>query len=80
MKKTWENIEISKKVTILVAVLILFTALTGFGYHKLVGMVRDLAVDQATTIMMQDYRDELKNLVDAIAPALASTKFFNSSR
>ena len=73
MKRTWENLGISKKITFLVAVLIVFTLLTGAGYHLLVGKVRDMAVDQTKTIMMQDYRDELKNLVDAMAPVMAAS-------
>lgn len=73
MTNTWGNLGISKKITFLVAVVFLFTVLTGAGYHYLVGMVRDLAVKQTTTIMMQDYRDELKNLVDAMAPVMASS-------
>jgi len=72
IKKTWENLLFSKKITTLVAVLILFSLLTGSGYHLLVGKVRDMAINQTTAIMMQDYRDELKNLVDAMAPALAA--------
>jgi len=72
-KKAWQNLGISKKISFLVAVLVFFTLLTGAGYHVLVGMVRDMAVKQTTAIMMQDYRDELKNLVDAMAPVLASS-------
>ena len=73
VKKSWGNLGISKKIYTLVAVLVLFTLLTGASYHLLVGMVRDSAVDQTTAIMMQDYRDQLKNLVDAMAPTLAAS-------
>ena len=72
VKKFWGNLALSRKVTFLVAILILFTLATGASYHLLVGKVRDMAVDQTTTIMMQDYHDKLKNLVDAMAPALAA--------
>jgi len=72
IRKPWENLLLHKKITVLVAVLVLFTLLTGAGYHSLVGQVRDMAVEQTTDIMMQDYRDELKNLVDAMAPTLAA--------
>jgi len=68
VKQSWENLGISKKIFTLVAVLVLFTLLTGAGYHYLVGRVRDMAVEQTTAIMMQDYRGELKNLVDSLAP------------
>jgi methyl-accepting chemotaxis protein len=73
IKKSWGSLGLSKKIFTLVAVLVLFTLLTGAGYHLLVGMVRDNAVAQTTSIMMQDYRDELKNLVDAMAPTLAAS-------
>lgn len=72
IKKTWGNLVLSRKITLLVAVLVLFTLLTGAGYHLLVGQVRDMAVERTKTIMMQDYRNELKNLVDAMAPTLAA--------
>ena len=74
IRKPWENLLLHKKITVLVAVLVLFTLLTGAGYHSLVGQVRDMAVEQTTDIMMQDYRDELKNLVDAMAPTLAAAR------
>jgi methyl-accepting chemotaxis protein len=73
VKQSWENLGISKKISTLVAVLMLFTLLTAASYHLLVGKVRDMAVEQTTAIMMQDYRDQLKNLVDAMAPVLASS-------
>lgn len=73
IRKFWGNLVLYKKITVLVAVLVLFAGLTGAGYHHLVGMVRDMAVEQTTAIMMQDYRDELKNLVDAMAPTLAAS-------
>jgi len=73
IKQSWGNLGISKKIYTLVAVLVFFTLLTGASYHLLVGMVRDSAVEQTTAIMMQDYRDQLKNLVDAMAPTLAAS-------
>jgi len=73
IKGSWENLGISKKIFTLVAVLVLFTLLTGCAYHYLVGRVRDMAVAQTTAIMMQDYRDELKNLVNSMAPTLAES-------
>jgi len=72
IRKNWENLHFSKKIGTLVGVLVFFTILTGYGYHLLVGKVRDMAIEQTTDIMMQDYRDELKNLVDAMAPSLAA--------
>lgn len=63
---------IRAKIVALVAVLVLFTALTAVAYHALVGRVRDMATRQTTAMLLQDYRNELKDLVDAMAPALAA--------
>jgi methyl-accepting chemotaxis protein len=63
---------ISMKIVALVAVLVLFTALTGAGYHLLVERVRDMATRQTSEMLLQDYRNELKDLVDAMAPTLAA--------
>jgi len=63
---------ISKKIAALVAVLVVFTTLTAAGYHLLVGRVRDMATLQTTEMLLQDYRNELKDLVDAMAPTLAA--------
>jgi methyl-accepting chemotaxis protein len=63
---------IGRKIAALVAVLVLFTALTAAAYHVLVGRVRDTAIRETTDMLLQDYRTELKDLVDAMAPALAA--------
>ena len=63
---------IGKKIVALVAVLVLFAALTATGYHLLVGRVRDMATQQTSEMLLQDYRNELKDLVDAMAPTLAA--------
>ncbi len=63
---------ISKKIVALVAVLVLFTALTAVGYHLLVFRVRDMATRHTTEMMLQDYRNELKDLVDGMAATLAA--------
>jgi len=63
---------ISKKIVALVTVLVLFTALTAAGYHLLVVRVRDMATRHTTEMMLQDYRNELKDLVDAMAATLAA--------
>ncbi len=72
LRSPWENLSIRNKIFILVGTLLLFTLATGIGYHLLVGRVRDLAVDQTTAIMHQDYRNELKNLVDSTALSLGA--------
>ncbi len=63
---------ITKKIVALVAVLALFTAATAVAYHRLVARVRDMATAQTTDMLRQDYRNELKDLVDAMAPTLAA--------
>lgn len=63
---------ISKKILALVAILVLFTFATAAGYHSLVGSVRDMATGYATEMMRQDYRNELKDLVDGMASALGA--------
>jgi methyl-accepting chemotaxis protein len=63
---------ITKKIVALVAVLVVFTGLTAAGYHVLVGRVRDMATRQTSEMLLEDYRNELKDLVDSIAPALAA--------
>jgi methyl-accepting chemotaxis protein len=62
----------TRKIVALVAVLVVFTALTAAGYHVLVGRVRDMATRQTSEMLLQDYRNELKDLVDSVAPALAA--------
>lgn len=63
---------ISKKIVALVAVLMLFTAITAYGYHRLVSRVREMATERTSEMLLQDYRNDLKNLVDAMAPTLAA--------
>jgi methyl-accepting chemotaxis protein len=63
---------IGKKIVALVMVLVLFAALTAAAYHVLVGRVRDMATRQTSDMLLQDYRNELKDLVDAMAPTLAA--------
>ncbi len=63
---------ITTKILALVAVLVLFTGATATGYHVLVGQVRDMATRQTTEMMLQDYRNELKDLVDAMASTLGA--------
>jgi signal transduction histidine kinase len=63
---------ITTKILALVAVLVLFTGVTATGYHVLVGQVRDMATRQTTEMMLQHYRNELKDLVDAMASTLGA--------
>ena len=63
---------ITRKILALVAVLVAFTALTAAGYHRLVARVRDMAIARTSEMLLQDYRNELKDLVDGMAPTLAA--------
>jgi signal transduction histidine kinase len=63
---------ISKKVLALVFAFVLFNVATAGGYHLVVQKVRDLALQNSSELMMQDYKSELKDVVDAQALSLAS--------
>jgi signal transduction histidine kinase len=63
----WKNLKFSLKTIVLVAVLIAFTILTAFGYHKLTGDIRDMGIDHAKKIMLDGYKNELKDIVDVMA-------------
>jgi signal transduction histidine kinase len=63
---------IGTRILTLVAVMAFFAAGTAASYHALVFRVRDMATQRTTELMLQDYRNELKDLVDAMASALAS--------
>lgn len=63
---------IAKKIVALVGVLVLFTAFMASRYHLLVGTVRDMGAQYASEMMRQDYRNQLKDLVDAMASTLAA--------
>jgi methyl-accepting chemotaxis protein len=63
---------IGKKIGALVVVLVLFATATTAAYHVLVGRVRDLGAQRTSEMLLQDYRNELKDLVDAMAPTLAA--------
>lgn len=63
---------IGKRIVALVLVQVIFAALTAVGYHALVVRVRDMATRQASDLMREDYRNELKHLVDGMASTLAA--------
>ena len=63
---------IARRIVALVAVLVLFAAATAAGYHQLVGRVRDLATGRTSEMLLEDYRNELRDLVDAMAATLAA--------
>ena len=63
---------ITKKIGTLVIAFLLFDLATAFGYWMVVNRVRDLALENSTNLMMQDYRNELKDVVDAMALSLSS--------
>ena len=68
----WKNLKFSLKTAVLVAVLIAFSVLTGYGYHTLAGEIRDMGIDHSTEKMQQGYRNELKDIVDVMALSLSS--------
>ncbi len=68
----WKNLSFQIKTLLLAVVLMGFTFVTGGAYHFLVGKISDMGVMQATEIMLQGYKNELKDIVDVMAVALAS--------
>jgi methyl-accepting chemotaxis protein len=64
---------IGTRILTLVAVMVLFAVGTAASYHALVFRVRDMATQRTTELMLQDYRNELKDLVDAMASTLAAS-------
>lgn len=68
----WKNLKFSLKTTVLVSVLIAFTILTAFGYHRLAGNVRDMGIDHSKQIMLDGYKHELKDIVDVMAVTLSA--------
>ena len=63
---------IKRKILALVAVLVLFTVAASAGYHLLTIRIRDTATRRTSELLLQDYRNELKDLVDGMASALAA--------
>jgi methyl-accepting chemotaxis protein len=68
----WKNLKFSLKIAVLVIVLVGFSAFTAVGYHILSNNIRDMGIKQSTDEMLQGYKNELKDIVDATALSLAS--------
>jgi methyl-accepting chemotaxis protein len=62
---------IKGKILALVAVLVLFIVAASAGHHVLTVRIRDTATQRASELLLQDYRNELKDLVDGMAESLA---------
>ena len=63
---------IQRKILALVAVLVLFAVAASAGYHVLTVRIRDTATQRTGELLLQDYRNELKDLVDGMASSLAA--------
>ena len=68
----WKNLNFSWKVMILVFVLILFTVLTGAGYHKMSNQIKDIGIQSAGDEMLAGYKSELKDMVNVMASTLSA--------
>lgn len=68
----WKNLSFSSKVVTLVIVLILFTVLTGVGYHQMTNKIKVIGVQSAGDEMLAGYKSELKDIVDVMATTLAA--------
>ncbi len=72
MKKMWQDLSFKMKLGILVVVLVSFVVFTVVTYNTLVEEVRDVGIDQATTMMLQGYKKELQDIVDVMALTLSA--------
>jgi methyl-accepting chemotaxis protein len=63
---------IKRKILTLVALLVLFTLAASAGHHVLAVRIRDTAAQRTSELLLQDYRNELKDLVDGMAASLAA--------
>lgn len=72
MKDIWLNLSFKLKLTSLIMVLVGFIFFTAAAYTKLVKDVRTLGTDKATSVMLQGYEKELKDIVDVMAQTLVS--------
>lgn len=71
----WKNIKFKTKVTILSTLFTLFTVITAAGYHFMSNSIRDIGIKQASDVMLEGYRNELKDIIDVVAQSLSdSTK------
>ncbi|RVU83976.1 HAMP domain-containing protein [Leucothrix sargassi] len=68
----WKNLNFSVKVITLVMVLMLFTLLTGVGYHKMTNQIKVIGIQSAGDEMLAGYKSELKDIVTVMAATLAS--------
>jgi len=68
----WENLSFKVKTFALVIVLISFALVTGARYQRLVTKLSTMSIQQTTDVMLEGYKNELKDVVDMEAVTLAS--------
>ncbi len=68
----WKNLKFSGKVSLLVAVFIIFSVITAFGYHTMSNNIRDIGIQNSSEAMLEGYKRELKDIVDFTAIALGT--------
>jgi signal transduction histidine kinase len=68
----WDNRSFKIKTLCLVLVLVSFTVITAVKYHLLVQKISTTSITQSTDIMLNGYKNELKDIVDMMAVTLAS--------
>ena len=68
----WKDLKFSRKVSLLVAVFIIFSVITAFGYHTMSNNIRDIGIQNSSEAMLDGYKRELKDIVDFTAVALGS--------
>lgn len=68
----WTNLNFSKKVWLLAFVFMLFSLITGAGYHFMSNQIRNIGIESSKNEMLNAYKNELKDMVDVMAVSLAS--------
>jgi len=70
-----KNMKFKNKIFSLIIIFFLFALTTAAGYHLLVNKVRDIGVQHSSEVMLEGYREELKDIVDVMAETLSSAAY-----
>ena len=68
----WKDLSFKLKVYLMVFVFIMFSLITGAGYHFMANSIRDIGIQSSSDTMLEGYRGEIKDIVDLMAQSLAS--------
>ena len=68
----WKDLRFKLKVYVMVTVFIMFSLITGIGYHVMANSIRDIGIQNSSDTMLERYRGEVKDIVDVMALSLGS--------